>query len=179
MDEKKSQIIVPRGKSQVIRPPRMVVSSLLLYQTYSMLFPAERIVLIAGHSMNTLPLAARLEGVFDVTSSQTHPAHGKADSDKLDAAFRIMDYSGTGVGAWAHSHPGKGKSATSPSPVDRAEHTSWLKGYSRNLLGIIMVEDGFCRFFGDAIEDRPSLLQVVGKGVIQEDSFVYRLTKER
>ncbi len=157
--------------------PRVAISSAVLYQVHSMLFPPERIVLIAGRNLHT-PLIT-LEVGFDVTSSQTHPAHGKADSDKLDRVFRIMDYSGTGVGAWAHSHPGKGKSATSPSPIDRAEHTSWLKGYAKSLIGVVMVEDGYFRVFGDAVESGQVRVEIIGKGVVQEDIYVYRLTRER
>lgn len=159
---------------------QVLVPSDSLYQAYSLLFPAEHMLVIAG--MHTDTEILRLGAVFDVTDmsgTHLHQAHVQADSHKLGRALRMMDYSGTELGAWVHSHPGSGSQATLPSHIDINQHQQWLRHYPANLISIIMVEDGFFRVFGKAIENGHIKLQFEGKGIVQEEKDVYRLTRER
>ncbi len=172
---------VPSGQESTAPTAQQVlVPSDSLYQAYSLLFPAERMLVIAGMRADAERL--RLGAVFDVTNTSTtqlHQAHVQADSHKLGQALRMMDYSGTALGAWVHSHPGTGSRATFPSQIDSSQHHRWLRHYPATLISIIMVEDGFFRVFGSAIENGRVQLQFDGKGIVQEENHVYRLTKER
>jgi proteasome lid subunit RPN8/RPN11 len=90
-----------------------------------------------------------------------------------------MECSGTLLGAWVHSHPGVGSTATWPSEIDTTQHKKWIRDYHPNLVSIVMVENGYFRCFGQAIESGQIALRFQGTGVIQEEEeHVYRLTQE-
>lgn len=154
----------------------MRISSALLYHAHRSLFPPERMLVVAGHrEANTI----YLDATWDVTGAgpDTHAAHVRADAGKLGRALIDMDLSGTELGAWIHSHPGRGAAATTPSSIDRQQHQDWIQDYSPTLLSIIMVGNGYIRFWGSAVESGQLKVSIDGEGIIQEESNVYRLVQ--
>jgi hypothetical protein len=155
----------------------ILVPSDLLYQAHRSLFPAERMLVVAGRLGDAGTV--RLGATFDVTGCgpDTHRAHVRADSEKLGRALVAMDLSGTELGAWIHSHSDAGAHATVPSHIDLQQHQDWIRDYSANLLSAIMVDDGYVRFWGSALESGDLDLHIVGPGITQEDTHVYRLAR--
>lgn len=153
----------------------VIISSTILYQAFHTLFPPERLLVIAGRRQGKTVV---LNAAFDVTGSNSS-GHVRADPTYLARALIAMDLSGTHLAAWMHSHPGSGPEATQPSVIDRGQHQDWLRDYSPDLLGAIVVADGWIRFWGAALESGQVYLQIRGSGVLQEDKngFLYRLAR--
>ncbi len=121
----------------------------------------------------------RLGAVFDVTG-QAEMVHVQADPGKLSHALVNMAKAGCCLGAWIHSHPNYGPGATTPSSIDHAQHQDWLRHYPAWLLGIILVEDGWVRLFGTAVENQTITVLFEGEGITKENSHgdrIYRLTE--
>lgn len=154
----------------------VTVPSDLLYHARDMLLPAERMGVVAGHRQNG---GIRLGSMFEVTGEATM-VHVSADPEKLPQALVAMTKAGCSLAAWIHSHPGTGAGATTPSSIDHAQHEDWLRHYPRSLLGIIVVADGWVRFFGTAIEEETVVVEIVGDGITQENDHgphLYRLSE--
>jgi len=151
----------------------VVLSSAVAYQFCHLLFPPERLLVVAGRRRGKSTV---LEAAFDVTGSNSG-GHVRADPTRLGRALIAMDLSDTYLAAWVHSHPGAGPEATCPSATDQHQHQDWLRDYSPDLLGVIVVADGWMRFWGPALEHGQVYLQVVGSGIHQEDrdGHLYRL----
>lgn len=160
---------------------RVLLPSNPLYLYHYCLFPAERMVVVAG-SLTPSESALVLGAPYDVTleeEGRSSRTHVKADPEKLRKALQAMDYSGTRLAAWAHSHPGFSSNATYPSDIDTRQHAAWIADFDPNLLSLVMVESGFFRCFGNAIESGHIKLCIQGQGVIkEEEEHVYRLTQE-
>lgn len=151
----------------------IVIGSDLLYQAHSALFPAERMLAIAGRRSGTTVF---LGAGFDVTGHSS-AGYVRADPDRLARALISMDLSGTFLASWWHSHPGRGALATCPSLIDLNQQDDWLREFWSSLLGAILVEDGWLRLWGAALEEGRIEVQVVGPGVVEEDrhEHLYRL----
>ena len=138
----------------------------LLHQVRMSLFPAERMMVMAGQRMGPV---VRLGAVFDVTGER-HSMHVNADPQKLSRALIAMTKSDTYFACWWHSHPGTGAGATGFSQEDVEQYAGLVEHYSKNLLGVIMVEDGWFRFWGTAIESGMIDVEFIGKGIIRRNA---------
>jgi proteasome lid subunit RPN8/RPN11 len=145
----------------------------LIMQATSLLIPPERMGVIGGRSVGGYFVLGTL---FDVTGV-AHRAHVRADPHKLAAALLALERSGAHVAAWVHSHPGHGPRATAPSEIDRVQYAEWTRDFSAQLVGIIVVADGYVRLWGDAVECRKVRAEWLGDGVsaVQGHAHVYRL----
>jgi hypothetical protein len=83
------------------------------------------------------------------------------------------------LAAWIHSHPASGPVATSPSGIDLDQYDDWTRDFSSRLIGIIVVGDGFVRFWGEPIELGLVRAEVVGAGVQAVPGYrhVYQLDR--
>lgn len=150
------------------------VPSTLLYHAHCSLFPAERMIVTSGrHWAGGLAL----ENSFDVTGVAS-AGHVRADPEKLGRALIAMSVSDAHMAAWIHSHPGYGIGSTLPSHIDLEQEKDWLSEFSPLLLGLIVVADGFVRFWGQAVEQKQVHIVIDGPGVIQQESndHVYKLS---
>ena len=149
------------------------ISSDLLHQCQQSLFPAERMVVIAGRARRK---GVELGATFDVTGTAS-AGHVRADPYKLSQALIVMSATGTYLAAWFHSHPGSGTGSTYPSHTDLKQHADWLKDYSPRLLSGIFVHDCHVRFWGSGLEGGLIRLNLEGPGVVPEgeDGYVYRV----
>ena len=154
---------------------RIIVPSDLLWLAHQSLFPAERMLVVAGRSSSQETV---LGSAFDVTGAST-TGHVRADDELLRRALIAMEVSGTHLAAWLHSHPGSGPEGTRPSSIDRRQHREWIRDYSPRLLSGIFVRDGYVRFWGTAFEGGQINVQISGSGVRKEKADgIYRLHKE-
>lgn len=172
-----AQLVPLLEQREITVAQEIVVPSDILYQAHRSLFPPERMLVVAGRQCEAGTL--RLGATFDVTGNgpDTNHGHVRADPDKLGRALIAMDLSGTELGAWVHSHPGRGITATTPSSTDRQQHQDWIRDYSANLLSSIIVDDGYVRFWGSALESGQLEMRIVGAGVTEEETNVYRLAQ--
>jgi len=159
--------------SETVR--RVVVPTDLLYQTHHALFPAERMLVASGRRTGE---TTTLGAVFEVSGANSS-GHVRADPTRLARALIAMDLSGTYLAAWLHSHPGGGPEGTHPSSIDLNQHQDWIRDYSPGLLSAVVVADGWIRFWGTALETGQIEVEVVGPGIIKEDSddCLYRLAE--
>lgn len=159
------------------RKRRVVISEDLLHEAYQLLFPAERMLVVAGQRMANTTRLARL---FDVTGDQTG-GHVRADAALLGRALIEMDQSESFLAAWVHSHPGVGPAATCPSSIDLRQHQDWIRDYSATLLSIIVVKDRWVRFWGTGLETGQIEVELLGHGLIKENihGYIYRLDERR
>jgi hypothetical protein len=156
---------------------RIVISEELLHESYKALFPAERMLVVAGRRIGE---TTRLTDVFDVTGDQSG-GHVRANPALLGRALIEMDQSNAFLAAWQHSHPGLGPAATHPSPIDLRQHQDWIQDYSSNLLSMIMVKDRWVRFWGTGLESGRIEVELMGFGLIKENKhgYVHRLEERR
>ena len=168
---------IPRRQDSLIAAPNQPLSVLmptdLLHQAQFSLFPAERMLVISGIRDNGL---LRLQSLFDVTG-KTQVTRVWADPGLLANAMIAMDRAGSHFAAWGHSHPGTGPFATYPSDIDRTQYMDLIRDFSLNLVNFILVEDGYCRFWGTAVEEGRVSLSFQGRGITTEnaDEHLYRL----
>jgi proteasome lid subunit RPN8/RPN11 len=152
--------------SQARPATRMTITSDLLYQMHHNLFPAERMLVAAGtRSTDSIEIRA----IFEVTGKASS-GHVRADPERLARALIAMDLTETHFALWIHSHPGTGIHCTQPSSIDLAQHKDWLRDYSADLVSAIMVQDRWIRFWGNALETGCLSLQIMGAGIIKEES---------
>jgi proteasome lid subunit RPN8/RPN11 len=154
---------------------RVLVSSDLLYQAHHALFPAERMLVVAGRQCGDVVM---LGAVFDVTGTASTWTV-RADPIRLARALIAMDMSGTYLAGWIHSHPGNGAQATWPSSTDLQQHQDWIRDYTVSLLSAIVVADGWVRLWGNALESRQIVVEIIGEGISKEEQhdWLFRLTK--
>lgn len=155
-----SKVPVPKSTRSIFVPAD------ILYQAYAGLFPAERMMVTAGRKEGDRTV---LSATFDVTG-RSCAGHVRADPDELGRALIAMDKSETHLAAWSHSHPGHGAGATRPSPMDGRQYEDWIRDFTPLLLAAIFVEDGFVRFWGNALNDKHVDLQIIGLGVERVDN---------
>ncbi|MEP6708365.1 MAG: Mov34/MPN/PAD-1 family protein [Pyrinomonadaceae bacterium] len=167
------ELAIPTPTSGANQTTCIKITSDLIYQIHHNLFPAERMLVASGkRSENVVNIGA----VFEVTGKASS-GHVRADPEKLARAFIAMELTQTHFALWVHSHPGTGKEWTRPSFTDLAQHEDWLRDYSADLVSAIMVQDRWIRFWGTALENRCLALEVVGPGIIREESHetIFRL----
>jgi hypothetical protein len=154
------------------------VPSDLMFHAAASLFPPERMAVVAGRRARGL---TTLGASFDVTGAGpgTHRAHVDADPGKLRRALIAFELAGVELAAWLHSHPGSGPGATSPSATDRSQYADWTRDFSRDLVAMIVVEDGFARLWGDAIESGRVRAEITGAGTRRVEGYrhVYQLDR--
>lgn len=153
---------------------RIVVPADLLWFAKELLFPEERMLVVAGRRESS---GIVFGSMFDVTGHST-AGHVRADPDRLSKALIAMERSGTHLAGWLHSHPGAGAGCTQPSTTDLRQHQSWVQDYSERLLSGIFVKDGWVRFWGRAIDAKTITVEIVGEGVRKESENVYRLQQD-
>jgi proteasome lid subunit RPN8/RPN11 len=153
--------------------PRLVISSIILHQMKHSLFPAEKMLVGAGHRNGE---DVMIDAVFEVTG-EANAGHVWADRNRLSQALISMSETDTYFALWIHSHPGNGSSSTYPSQTDLDQEKDWLKDYSKNLVNAIMVKDGFLRFWGKSIQNKQITVCVEGVGVkkVSETEYIYKL----
>ncbi len=152
---------------------QLIISSTMVHQMHHSLFPAEEMMIGAGHRVGSDVV---IDAVFEVTG-EASAGHVRADASKLGRALISMSETDTYFALWVHSHPGNGVEMTFPSGTDLKQEIDWLRDYSSNLVSAIMVKDGFFRFWGKAIESRKITVSVEGSGVkrLAEHEYIYRL----
>jgi proteasome lid subunit RPN8/RPN11 len=155
---------------------RVVVTEEKLREWYQSLFPAERMLVVAGRRTGGM---TRLTEVFDVTGDQSG-GHVRADRDLLGRALITMTEAGSFLAGWVHSHPGLGPAATHPSPTDLDQDRDWLRHYP-NVLNAIVVRDRWVRFWGTGVQSRQIEVELLGRGLITENEhgYVYQLADDR
>src|SRR5580693_5343882 len=96
----------------------LVLPTDLLTAAWRQLFPAERMIFVAGRRDGRVTRATSLR---DVTGETRSAGYVKASAALLQEA--LLDWEGTGarVVAWIHSHPGTGPTASHPSPIDHRQ----------------------------------------------------------
>lgn len=150
----------------------VIVPTDMLFQSYQALFPAERMLVVAGRmDSNRILMGA----TFDVTG-ECSAGHVRADPRKLGQALIAMTATSTHLAAWLHSHPGGGPGGTQPSSIDRRQHLDWLNDYSPRLLSGVFVQDRHLRFWGQAIEQGMIELDLKGDGIKMEDGHEHLYT---
>lgn len=154
-------------------PRKVRINSDLLYQMRHQLFPPERMLVASGKRQSD---SIEIRAVFEVTGQAT-AGHVRAEPNKLGQALISMDLTETYFALWVHSHPGNGKASTGPSGTDVRQHADWLQHYSSDLVSAIMVCDGWIRFWGTAVESGRLHIEVIGPGVMKEDTdeAIFRL----
>lgn len=150
---------------------RMVIHVSVLSTLHKSLFPAERMIVIAGIRKDNNINIGRIYDVTGVASS----GHVRANADLLGRALVEMEESDTYFAFWVHSHPGIGGGATHPSSTDLNQEQDWLKDFSPDLVNAIMVKDGCVRFWGKSIEEKRVVVEIVGHGVEKLEENIYRL----
>ena len=151
--------------------PKVIIPVELIYQIYSSLFPAERMIVTSGRKAGK---DIRLGAAFDVTG-KSEPGHVAANPVSMGNTLMAMEKTGSYFASWWHSHPGKGEWALGPSQEDHEQYSGLVQHYSKNLLGVIMVADGWLRFWGDAVVQKKISLEFIGNGLRKEGDNVYRL----
>lgn len=124
---------------------RIVVPSDLMLVSWRLLFPAERMLVFGGRRTAR---GVRITSAIDVTGPNPSSVHVRACPQKLSQALIDLDRTGAHLALWLHSHPGEGAQATLPSHVDIQQDQRFREHYSRSLVGIIAVRDGWLRVFG-------------------------------
>lgn len=154
-------------------PKTVRVSTDLLYQCFQTLFPAERMLAIAGRTKGD---RVELGAVFDVTGVAS-AGHVRADPKKLGQALIAMSATDTHLAAWFHSHPGSGLMNTCPSGTDLRQHKDWLQDYSERLLSGIFVHDNYLRFWGSGLEEGQISISLEGTGIVpvKGEKHVYKI----
>lgn len=156
-------------------PARLIMPTDLLVAAWRQLFPAERMVVFGGRHTAT---GIRVTSVFDVTEAHPSQGHVRSCPSKLGTSLVDLDRTGSHLCAWMHSHPGTGPRATYPSSTDLRQDGDWRRDYSPQLVGLIAVEDGWVRLFGDAIEQDAVTPVWRGQGVeeVAHDGRAFRIT---
>lgn len=153
--------------------PQLLIPSTLVYQMHHSLFPAEKMLVGAGHRVGA---DVMIDAVFEVTG-EASSGHVWADRAKLARSLISMSETDSYFALWVHSHPGDGAEMTRPSGTDLKQENDWLKDYSATLVNAIMVKDGFIRFWGKAIENNLITVSITGTGVkkLNNNVFLYQL----
>lgn len=164
------EVTPPAAEGQ---PAQVILPTDMLYQCRQSLFPAERMMVVAGRRRNNRII---LGAAFDVTGDAS-AGHVRANPQKLAQALIAMSSTSSHLAGWFHSHPGVGTESTLPSETDRRQHADWLKDYSPDLLSGIFVRDGTLRLWGTSLERGMIRPILAGSGVTREngESHVYRI----
>ena len=155
------------------RETTVLIPSDVLFHAAATLMPPERMAVIGGRPLGgTFTLGT----TYDVTGAANR-AHVRADQGKLREALLGYQRADAALAGWAHSHPGCGPEATAPSGIDRDQYRDLARDYGANLVGLIVVRDGFVRLWGDAIESGAVRAEIAGLGVkaVRGHANVYRL----
>jgi proteasome lid subunit RPN8/RPN11 len=147
---------VPAGARRRIR-----IGSDLLYHFCLTAMPVEKMLVVAGRVSGPDVI---IGASFEVTGTGS-VAHCRADPDRLAQALVSMSNSGCHMAMWIHSHPGLGPGGTYPSSIDTGQHSDWIRDYSSDLVSGIVVEDGWIRLWGTALEHDDVDVAIEGDGV--------------
>ena len=149
-------------------PTELIVAAL------RQLFPAERMVILGGRQTHK---GVRVTTVTDITEAQPTTVHVRACPRRLTQT--LVDYERTGAhfAVWMHSHPGKGPCATYPSSTDLNQEADLRQHYSKKLLCVIAVADGWFRVWGEAISRDLIAVRWLGDGIEfhPKDPHVFRI----
>lgn len=171
----KPQTQVRKLKTAIEQPdrPAYIISSLLLYDCYKVLFnnnpkgQVESMCYLTGVPVgNNLVLTKIMQPTF------AHQSIGgvSAEDDSSHLIFLMLDKYGHGLHAWFHTHPGLGRYATLPSSIDHNTDKRLKRG-GYFTIGGIFSRDGFVRFFGS----KNIKIKVLGKGVKKINDYVFVL----
>lgn len=150
---------------------RLVITTDLLIAAWRQLFPAERMLFVAGRREGD---GIRATSIRDVTGDSRSRAHVKASPAALCEALLDWQASGAHVVAWIHSHPGLGALASHPSAIDERQDRD-LRGAYGGVVGMIVTQDGWLRVWGSAVADGVRV-EFWGSGVVRTElPHVYRL----
>ena len=152
---------------------RLLLPTDVLTSAWRQLFPAERMIFIAGRRDGPVVRATSLR---DVTGETRSHAYVKASAALLHEA--LLDWEGTGarVVAWMHSHPGTGRGASHPSHIDHRQDADLRAAYGLDVVGLIVTHDGWLRIWGTAVTTGRVQVDMEGRGIVpSEEPHVYRL----
>ena len=155
-------------------PPKTVLPTDLLIASWRSLFPAERMMFLAGRRIGGAICAT---SVRDVTGSDRSRGHVTASPGILHEALMDWQAAGAHVIGWLHSHPGTGVSATYPSETDWRQDADLRSVFGDSLIGLIATHDGCLRVWGRAVTpDLDAATLFDGRGIAAaEASNVFRL----
>ena len=128
----------------------------------------EHICLLTGIEINGLKILSRIS---HVEYNEQSPVFAQSTIQSSSDALIEMEENGNKLHVIAHSHPGRGASATNPSNTDTTDLGRIQKAGSE-AIGLIIVRDGYCRFFS---AHHPFKIYVTGKGVKQVDENVFKV----
>jgi proteasome lid subunit RPN8/RPN11 len=149
----------------------LVVTTDLVIAAWRQLFPAERMLFVAGRKDGD---GVRATSIRDVTGDSRSRAHVKASPAALCEALLDWQASGAHVVAWIHSHPGLGALASHPSAIDDRQDRDLRETYG-GVIGMIVTQDGWLRVWGSAVAEGIRV-DFRGRGVVPTDvAHVYRL----
>jgi proteasome lid subunit RPN8/RPN11 len=140
----------------------LTVPTDLAWVAFRRLFPAERMAVLAGRVAEG---GLDVTSAADVTGADASQVHVRASAALLTAALMDVEATGARLAAWAHSHPGRGPGCAAPSEIDLRQHAELSADVCPDLVGMIFVEDGWLRLFGDAVESGRVRVQWRGDGV--------------
>lgn len=170
--------LLPEANQKLLPSPmsetsQLIISSTILYQMHHSLFPAEKMLVGAGHRIGNDVI---IDAVFEVTG-EASAGHVLADNNRLSRALISMSETNSYFALWIHSHPGGGISSTYPSQTDLDQEQDWLRDYSKDLVNAIMVKDKIVRFWGQALKNKQITVAVEGAGVkrVSKTEHIYQL----
>lgn len=146
----------------------------LMYTAWRQLFPAERMLVLGARRMKR---GVRVTSLSDVTEPRPSAIHVRACPERLATTLLDFERTGAHLGVWVHSHPGEGARSTWPSKIDLHQDEDLRRHYSDRLVGIIAVQDGWLRVWGEAVRQGRVRVHWVGRGIESQagEAHVYRL----
>jgi proteasome lid subunit RPN8/RPN11 len=152
----------------------LIIPTDLMVTAWRQLFPAERMLVFGGRRPNE---GICLTSVVDVTEAKPSLAHVNASAARMTQTLIDLEHTGAHLAVWMHSHPGEGPRSTYPSEIDLNQQRELQQHYSRQLVGIIAVRDGWLRLWGSAIEGGNVRVLWNGSGIEphREESNVFRV----
>lgn len=166
-------LISSHAADDEVPQPTLVVPTDLLIAAWRQLFPAERMLLIAGRRRGGVVYATSLR---DVTGESRSVVYVKASAALLHEVFLDWEATGAHLVGWIHSHPGVGPLASQPSQIDHRQDRDLRASYGDRVVGLIVTQDGWLRVWGQAVDDRSVRLQLQGAGIAPARMcHVYRL----
>jgi hypothetical protein len=154
------------GEGLIPSIPTYTMSSRFLYRCHTFLVGdvhgRERMHLVTGIKLGEN--AYTLDSLEKVTLSHQSRGGAKADQLALNRALIDLDTFGHHLLGLFHRHPGSGIHATHPSAIDLDTHKR-LEDGGYPVIGCIVVQDGYLRFFQSTTELFG--IRIYGKGVEQ------------
>jgi hypothetical protein len=149
-----------------------VVNASCIYDMYRQLISSqhEQIRFVAGSRIGAF---ITMERPIELKLDSASLGHASANPEFTRKLLIECEKFGSVFAAFFHAHPGNGPENTRPSSIDLATQEGYERGGYRAIGGIFS-RDGYLRFFTHAM---PFQVKIIGKGIENEGSCLYRLTE--